>query len=180
MLEIYTDGASLRGAGAWAWVACSRDSNGEIHQLTTHTMLVPEGHSLAMEMLAVIDAMRYARFVVDHPCLIVCDCAYVVNSLLHGWPQHWRSEGWRNAKGKPSAHQPLWAELLDTLEGTSVEIKFKYVRGHGRGDNLSNGPYRLGNSWADAACRGRINEFLRGQGNTITESKTAPQTRITP
>jgi ribonuclease HI len=168
MFEIYTDGASRRGAGAWAWVACDRDSNDEVHQLTTHTMLVPGGHSLDMEILAVIDAIRYARFTVQHPALIVCDCAYVVNSLIHGWPQHWRKQGWRNAKGKPSAHQPLWNELLTVLEAPGVCIRFKYVRGHGRGDNLANGPYRRGNAWADGACRGRINEFLRGQGSTLS------------
>lgn len=123
-------------------------------------MLVPGGHSLEMEMLAVIDAVRAARLIFQHSVLIVCDCAYVVNSLLHGWPQHWRKVGWKNAKGKPSAHQPLWAQLLRELERPGPEIRFKYVRGHGRGDNLQNGPYRRGNAWADAACRGRINRFL--------------------
>jgi len=160
LFEIYTDGARRQGIGAWAWVACDRDSNDQVHQLTTHTMLVPGGHSLEMEMLAVIDAMRYARNVVQHSALIVCDCAYVVNSLIHGWPQHWRRHGWRNAKGKPSAHKPLWNELLNVLETPGVSIRFKYVRGHGRGDGLANGPYRRGNAWADAACRERINRHL--------------------
>lgn len=160
MFEIYTDGASRKGAGAWAWVACDRNGNNELKHLVTHTMLVPGGHSLEMEMMAVIDAVRYARFIVQHPALIVCDCAYVVNSLIHEWPQRWRRNGWRNAKGKVTAHRPLWGELLEVYESPGTPIRLHYVRGHGRGDNISNGPFRRGNAWADAACRSRINEFL--------------------
>ena len=148
-------------------MACDRNSDDKLNQLVTHTCIVPGGHSLDMEMMAVIDAMKYARVVVKHPVTIVCDCAYVVNSLLHGWPQRWRRNGWRNSKGKVTPHGPLWRELLDLYEAGGTPVRFQYVRGHGRGDNISNGPYRQGNAWADAACRGRIAEHLTSAENLV-------------
>ena len=50
-------------------------------------------------------------------CLrIYTRCGHVLHSLQNHWPRQWKTNGWKNAKGKPVSNVDLWEQLLEAME----------------------------------------------------------------
>lgn len=134
--DLYTDGASSKGAGGWSWVlVCGDkllncDSDGE-----------PGASNNQMELTGVIAGLDTNYYL---PLTITSDSAYVVNCFRDGWYKRWRKNDWYGSSGKPVANRELWEELLwlyeERIKG-NVGTYFKHIRGH------------QGNKWNEEADR---------------------------
>ena len=126
MLEIWTDGSckgngKVNNSGGWAFVA-TRDKQviykryGSERNTTNNRM----------EMIAVIEALKYANFEanLDETVVILSDSAYVVNCIRDKWYCKWRRNNWQDVK-----NPDLWKELLALYESFS-DCSFKKVKGH--------------------------------------------------
>lgn len=100
------------------------------------------------ELLAAVNALRFARDRELKSILIYTDSAYVCDGL-NDWLETWIAKGWVKQDGSEVVNRALWEELLaekNALSEKGIEISINWVRGHS-GD--------LGNSMADLlATRG--------------------------
>ncbi|QBG46937.1 ribonuclease HI [Verrucomicrobia bacterium S94] len=122
VIEMYTDGACRGnpGPGGYGVVLVSRDRKKELSggfRKTTNNR---------MELLACIEGLKALK----KPCRVVLtsDSKYVVNAMVKGWAEKWRSRGWKLSPSKPAKNPDLWAELLDLCAVHQVE--FTWVKGH--------------------------------------------------
>lgn len=44
---------------------------------------------------------------------------YIANSIMNGWADAWKKNGWKNAKGKVIPHKAQWQELMRMLSAHS-------------------------------------------------------------
>ena len=127
MLELWTDGScknngKKNNSGGWAFVIVRDkqiiDKRYGSQKNTTNNQ---------MEMMAVIEALKYANLNADFDEKIqVCsDSAYVVNCFLQKWYIKWRNNDWVGVK-----NPELWQELLSLYECFGDNIEFVKVKGH--------------------------------------------------
>ena len=122
IIQIYTDGACKGnpGPGGYGVVLQAgerkRELSGGFRRTTNNRM----------ELLACIEGLRSLK----HPSSVVVtsDSKYVVNAMVKGWAEKWRSRGWKLSPSKPAKNPDLWAQLLDLCAEHKVE--FKWVKGH--------------------------------------------------
>jgi len=126
--EIWSDGACAHkttGAGGYAAVLIARRSDG----ITAKQWELSDGDSETtnnrMELMAVITGLR------DLPaparvCVFI-DSTYVKKNF-GDWLEHWQSNGWRTAEGKPVKNRDLWEEL--STEVACREVKWVQIPGH--------------------------------------------------
>lgn len=128
----YTDGATSGNGtedakGGWAWLraeyedelvsVCESNSGHEEH--TTNNRC---------EMLAVLDACKFAQENGYTPAIIYSDSAYVVNCYKERWYKNWIYNGWVNSKNVPVKNRDLWEELILFFQSWSFD--FQKVKGH--------------------------------------------------
>ena len=121
-IEIFTDGACKGnpGPGGYGVVLISNDRKKELSggfRKTTNNR---------MELLACIEGLRS----LNRPCsvTVTSDSKYVVNAMVKGWAEKWRSRGWKLSPSKPAKNPDLWMELLDLC--TKHKVEFRWVKGH--------------------------------------------------
>lgn len=121
-IEIYTDGACRGnpGPGGYGVVLIS---NGRKKELSGGFRKTTNNR---MELLACIEGLRS----LNRPSEVVLtsDSKYVVNAMVKGWAEKWRSNGWKLSPSKPAKNPDLWAEMLNLCAVHKVE--FKWVKGH--------------------------------------------------
>jgi ribonuclease HI len=119
---IHTDGSCLGnpGPGGWAVILRYRDHEREMAGGFAQTT------NNRMEVMAVLKALHSLK----EPCCVdlYTDSQYVAKAVREGWLKKWRSNGWRNAAGKPVKNRDLWEQLLPLLE--RHDIRFFWLKGH--------------------------------------------------
>lgn len=133
-IEVFTDGscAKPRSPGGWAYVEMG---------VRAEIGYEPETTNQRMEMMAVLEAMRYYD---RTPIRLTSDSAYCINGLTERWIDRWRLNGWRNAKRKPVANRDLWEPMFEVFDPEMVELV--HVRGHigVLGNEVADGLAKLG------------------------------------
>lgn len=121
----YTDGSSLGNPGNGGWGAVILinekvyETGGGPFDNTTNNK---------MEMLALIETLKFLNTKEIRDVLIKTDSKYLINGT-ESWIYNWQKNGWKTANKKPVLNQDLWQEILD-LKNLFTDIKFQYVAGH--------------------------------------------------
>jgi ribonuclease HI len=137
-LLVYTDGgcSGNPGPGAWAYVIlgpakdggsdlefCAEDSGGEAQ--TTNNR---------MELLAVIEALRKAQFLLGNEknntferITVYTDSQYVQKGITQ-WIESWKRNAWKTSGKQPVKNRDLWVEL-DSVS-RNLPLDWRWVRGH--------------------------------------------------
>ena len=119
---MYTDGGCLGNPGPGGY--------GVVLMCGEHRKELSEGYKLTtnnrMELLACIKGLEALK----QPChaTIHTDSQYVVNGIMKGWAQKWRSNGWKRNKKDRAINPDLWGRLLDLC--AEHDVTFKWVKGH--------------------------------------------------
>jgi ribonuclease HI len=133
---MYTDGGCLGNPGPGGY--------GVVLMCGGHRKELSEGYKLTtnnrMELLACIKGLEALK----EPCHVTVhtDSQYVVNGIMKGWAQKWRSNGWKRNKKDRAINPDLWGRLLDLC--AEHDVTFKWVKGHAghkeneRCDDLAN------------------------------------------
>ena len=124
----YTDGATSNNGqgsapGGWAYV-CS--FNNQV--VTSDSGHVENATNNICELLAVVNACKYAKKYDKFPAIIYSDSAYIVNCYKQRWFDKWLRNGWINSKKEPVANKELWEELIKYFEDWNFD--FQKVKGH--------------------------------------------------
>lgn len=121
-VTIYTDGACIPnpGSGGYAAILIAGGKRKELiggRRLTTNNR---------MEILAAIVALEALKW----PCRVTLhsDSRYLVDSVMKGWAQRWRENGWKRNRKEYVVNADLWERLLDDCE--KHEVEFLWVQGH--------------------------------------------------
>lgn len=66
----------------------------------------------------VLQALAAALARIKSPCVIdlYTSCLLVRGAIENGWPDRWRQQGWKNAKGKEISHRELWERITELAE----------------------------------------------------------------
>ena len=126
ILNIYTDGSSLGnpGRGGWGVVATMGDrvvaERGGYEADTTNNR---------MELVAMIEALKYIKESNPSEAMIHADSAYVLGGIS-SWIANWERNGWKTANKKPVMNQDLWQELIALKREIKSKITFSKVKGH--------------------------------------------------
>ena len=111
MIKIYTDGAysSSRDQGGWAFVVVEDD-------LKTYSQFYPVKNTTnnRMEILAAMEACKWAKERNKLDITIFTDSMYVIGTMTQNW--------------KRKKNVDLWIEFDEVVEG--MNIKFEHVKGH--------------------------------------------------
>lgn len=111
MIKIYTDGAysSSRDQGGWAFVVVEDD-------LKTYSQFYPVKNTTnnRMEILAAMEACKWAKERNKFDITILTDSMYVIGTMTQNW--------------KRKKNVDLWIEFDEVVEG--MNIKFEHVKGH--------------------------------------------------
>jgi ribonuclease HI len=59
---------------------------------------------------------------------IYTDSQYLADSVMKGWAQRWRENGWRRNKKEKALNPDLWEQLLDLC--AKHQVRFEWLRGH--------------------------------------------------
>ncbi len=119
---IFTDGACSGnpGPGGWGAILRYKETEKELSGSEADTT------NNRMELTACIMALRTLK----EPCEVelTTDSQYVVNGIINGWAENWRSNGWRKADKKPALNSDLWEQLLNETE--RHKVTFNWIKGH--------------------------------------------------
>jgi ribonuclease HI len=143
MINIYTDGAckenkrqdcgDAAGKGGWAFVILGQpDEFSDMEIVMSGSDVTIGTTNQEMEIVAVaeaFEALRYSNPKYDYEgkqIILYSDSAYVVNCLKDKWYINWKSNGWKNSKGKPVENKEAWERLLSAIEG--IDVTFFHVR----------------------------------------------------
>lgn len=139
MIEIiaHTDGSCRKNPGPGGWGAILR--KGDKHKMLSGA--TAETTNNRMEMMAVIEVLRFLEGKGPYRVRIFSDSQYVVKGIAQ-WVPGWRRRNWKTATGSPVKNRDLWMEL-DSLRGFH-EIEWNWVRGH-NGDEFNEIADRLAN-----------------------------------
>jgi len=114
-IQIYTDGSCKGnpGPGGWAVLFTEPDEKKPFATLKGHEASTTNNR---MEMVAVIEALRYIDVNKFHTCDITLysDSNLVIQTMLQGW--------------KRKANLDLWEELDELNE--ELDIEYVWVKGH--------------------------------------------------
>lgn len=80
-----------------------------------------------MELMAVIDGLE--RLKTKSIVTVHTDSQYVINGIIKGWAQKWKSNNWFRTKNSKAVNHDLWERLLDLI-ALQHEVKFNWVKGH--------------------------------------------------
>src|SRR5919202_1577006 len=121
-VTIYTDGACINnpGPGGYGVVLLCDGRRRELSggfRLTTNNR---------MEIMAAVVALQALKF----PCdvTLYTDSQYLADSVMRGWAQRWRDNGWMRNRKERARNWDLWERLLDVC--ARHRVTFAWVRGH--------------------------------------------------
>ena len=79
-----------------------------------------------MEIMAAIVALEALK----EKCSvrIFSDSQYLVNAMMKGWVQRWKTNGWMRNRKEKALNPDLWERLLRLC--ARHEVEFKWIRGH--------------------------------------------------
>lgn len=111
MIKIYTDGAysSSRDQGGWAFVVVEDD-----FKIYSQFYPVKNTTNNRMEILAAMEACKWAKERNKLDIIILTDSMYVIGTMTQNW--------------KRKKNVDLWIEFDEVVEG--MNIKFEHVKGH--------------------------------------------------
>jgi ribonuclease HI len=121
-VTVYTDGACIGnpGPGGYAAILISGNKRKEIvggYRLTTNNRMEILAALLALE------ALKWSSRVTIHS-----DSRYLVDTIVKGWAQRWRDNGWKRNAKEEVVNADLWERMLIICE--KHEVEFVWVRGH--------------------------------------------------
>jgi len=120
MLHIYTDGACRGnpGPGSWGFIVVRNDAI--IHHGADKSSNITTNNR--MELLAVINALKYCKIDMVDDVTIHSDSMYIINGITK-WMESWRVKDFVGVK-----NSELWIEL-DYLNHC-VKPTWKWVKAH--------------------------------------------------
>lgn len=127
MIEIYTDGSSMKSRSGWGFVAVR---NGEI----IHTESGQESSDKTNQQMELIAAIRGLSWWTNtfhsltDTVTIFSDSAYLINCYIERWYDNWQANGWYNSKKEPVANKTLWQRLIPFFEND--RCSFLKIKGH--------------------------------------------------
>lgn len=127
MIEIYTDGSSMKSRSGWGFVALV---DGEKVYEKAGVGITGDTNQV-MEITAVLEACDWAdnsEYIDNHDVTIYSDSAYVVNCYQDKWYVNWENNGWKNSKGDTVANLLLWRILIKYFK--RPEFTISKVKGH--------------------------------------------------
>lgn len=94
------------------------DRYGKVHKNDIEQSRDSTTNSNALQ--AAIASLR----ILQRPCLldIHTDNEYIANSIVNGWANTWKQNGWKNAKGSAIKHKEQWQELMSLLANHSCRF----------------------------------------------------------
>lgn len=129
-MEIYTDGSCLgnggvgKNSGGWAYIIV--DEGKATHSVGGSEKKVTTTNN-RMEMMAVIEALRWCyRYGFHDNVIIYSDSKYVIDGYIE-YMAKWKENGWTKKKGELK-NVDLW-KILDKSCGF-VDIELVWVKGH--------------------------------------------------
>ncbi len=123
---IFTDGSSRGnpGPGGWGSIVASEDTATELgggEKMTTNNR---------MELMAVIEAIRYAAKTFKNPSPVITvhtDSSYVLNSATK-WVHGWKKNNWKTKLKDDVSNRDLWEEFLEVSVG--LKLEWRLLKGH--------------------------------------------------
>lgn len=126
MIEIYTDGSSMKSRSGWGFVAV-RD--GEVIHTDAGQGLIGSTNQ-QMELMAAIFALDWWWNGPNNTddVTIISDSAYLINCYIERWYVNWENNDWKNSKNQPVANKSLWEPLIQYFK--KPQCFFQKVKGH--------------------------------------------------
>lgn len=95
------------------------------------------------ELTGAIKAIEEAIYLSNHiensddilTITILSDSQYVVKGCTE-WMEGWIARGWRNNENKPTPNKHLWEKMKSYLDDETLDIRFRWVRGHTKFDDF--------------------------------------------
>ena len=124
MIEIYTDGSATKSRSGWGFVAVK---NNEIIYQKSGVEHIGDTNQM-MELIAALEACKWATNQHYDDIIIYSDSAYLVNCYNDKWFVKWENNNWKNSKNEPVANIDLWKQLI--MYFRLPNINFVKVKGH--------------------------------------------------
>ena len=124
MIEIYTDGSATKSRSGWGFVAVK---NNEIICQKSGVEHIGDTNQM-MELIAALEACKWATNQHYDDITIYSDSAYLVNCYNDKWFVKWENNNWKNSKNEPVANIDLWKQLIMYFK--LPNINFIKVKGH--------------------------------------------------
>ena len=124
MIEIYTDGSTTKSRSGWGFVAVK---NNEIIYQKSGVEHIGDTNQM-MELIAALEACKWATNQHYDNIIIYSDSAYLVNCYNDKWFIKWENNNWKNSKNEPVANIDLWKQLI--MYFRLPNINFVKVKGH--------------------------------------------------
>lgn len=173
---IYTDGSCIGNPGPGGYGAVllygriRKELSGGFRYTTNNRM----------EILAAIVALEMLR----EPCAVTLytDSEYLANSMMQGWAERWRQNGWKR-KNERVPNADLWARLLDAR--AAHDVRFEWVKGHAgnpeneRCDFLCRQAASAPNLPADAGYEGACHREARGDALETPSTMPVAKRKVT-
>jgi ribonuclease HI len=122
-IDLYSDGGAEPnpGKGGFGLIMSYKGNKKEFSQgyrLTTNNR---------MELMGVIYGLE--RLKKKSIVNVYTDSRYVIDGIIKGWAEKWKSKDWFRKQNSKAINHDLWAKLL-ILISTQQEVKFNWVKGH--------------------------------------------------
>ncbi|KAI5281880.1 hypothetical protein KEM52_003840, partial [Ascosphaera acerosa] len=130
ILRIYTDGSSLANGKAGAVAGVGVFFGPGDARNVSEPLDGPRQTNQRAELTAVLRALDIAPR--TRPVRIVTDSQYAIKCVTV-WFGKWRSNGWRNAAGKPVENKDLITAVIARIEereSLGSRTLFEWVKGH--------------------------------------------------
>lgn len=133
-ISVYTDGACSNNPGPGGWGALFLNKN-SCEELSGHEISTTNNR---MELMAVVESLKKISDDNNKRRLtraydIYSDSAYVVNSIVNGWVDVWKKNGWVTTRGEDIKNRDLWEKYLEYHKRCLQQgllIKIIKVKGH--------------------------------------------------
>ena len=149
MIEIYTDGSATKSRSGWGFVAVK---NNEIIYQKSGVEHIGDTNQM-MELIAALEACKWATNQHYDDITIYSDSAYLVNCYNDKWFVKWENNNWKNSKNESVATIDFWNQLIMSFR--LPHIHFVKVKGHNGNqyneiaDKLATGAIELTNERID-------------------------------
>ena len=105
---------SAKGSGRVMYIMRTKKKNGSDYEAAPQIAEYDDITESASVLYAIRDALQrlnYACTVVIHT-----ECSNVAAAIQQRWPETWRRNGWKSAKGNDVKNAILWEMLLQEIE----------------------------------------------------------------
>jgi len=128
VVVVYTDGSCYpnpNGSGGWAFYCTYRGKSAVRYGFSSSST------NNAMELTAILHALRYVPKDEAAPLVIFTDSQYCKNAITL-WVEEWKFAKWKTANGGEVKNKKLIAEIdkLMTAHREVRRVELRWVRGH--------------------------------------------------